>query len=450
MGARFKPTIAVQVLHVLWVICALSVSVELVRRAIPMYLPRDWANAHEFDAIEDWKAARAVFLGFNPYSKQGMAAIGQPAMGHPPSTPFWYLAIAEFSKAVAVQLSTFLVWFLLPLHTYLCSKALKFPTPVLTALLAASALFACTFVKYHCDATQFSEPIAFLYVLSWWFLRQGRDARAGIFVGAALSMKLFPGLMLVLFLVARRFRAFAAGALTYLAIALVMTRAYGLASWTQFFEQQGGVSAQWLGAIQNGSLQGLVVQLITPACVAQGKPSALASSISLFASLLLLGLAIWLSRSRLRDARERDPRAIDLPFALFALLSVFLNPWVWNHYAVLVVQPLFVIVACFGRRFGSAFRDWCEEVSSTASLMRAGAVTGVAALGVALTLRALSEDSQQLIDMSNLWQAYHFPAYHHLLHFLQVENFAIWVVPLLLCFFALALGRSSPQLPSAV
>jgi hypothetical protein len=442
MTERFKASLAERVLKALFVCVAFGLSVELVRRAIPMYLPRDWASAHEYDAIADWKGAQLFYLGKSPYSVEGLTAIGQTAMGHPPTTPFWYLPLAEFSKSVAAQLSTFLVWVLLPVHTFICARDLKFPAPTATAALTASALLATKFVKYHCDAIQFSEPIAVLYVLAWSLLRRGRDTRAGICLGAALTMKLFPGLLLVMLLLARRFRALFAAVISYLAVATVMTHTFGVRSWYDFFRQQGGISDQWLGSIDNSSLGGLVLQVLTPPCTAQGHPSRGATVITLAGSVALVAAAGWLSRDHFRRAVEEDARAIDLPFALFVLLSVFLNAWVWDHYAVITVQPLFILTATFWGVWRTSFRRWCERECSTRSLICVAIAGLLACTGLFASFQALTVDSHQRDEMLSLWQRYHWPFYHHVLHRLEVENFVTWIVPILLCFLALLLcGR---------
>jgi Glycosyltransferase family 87 len=441
MTVRLREPPAVRVLKLLGACLALALSLELVRRAIPMYLPRDWASAHEYDGIADWKGARLFFLGQSPYSPAGLAALGQATMGHPPTTPFWYLPLAEFSKPVAAQLSTFLVWVLLPIHTFVCARELKFPLPVVTAVLVASALFASKFVKYHCDATQYSEPIAVLYVLAWAFLRKGRDARGGVCLGAALTMKLFPGLLLVMLLLARRFRALFAAATTYSVVAILMTRGFGLHAWYDFFREQAGISDEWLGSIDNSSLSGLVVQLLSPPCVAQGHPSRTATLITLGCSLVLLLAAGWLSLRLFKRARETDTRSIDLPFALFALLSVFLNAWVWDHYAVLTVQPLFILAAAFWSQWQAAFRGWCERQSSAKRLASVTAVGLVACVGFLETLQALAVDSHDRQAMLNLWQRYHEPFYHRILHRMEAQNFVTWLVPIGLCFLALVVQR---------
>src|SRR5688500_17425753 len=97
---RFRPSLPWQILRIVLVGAALLLSFEFVRRAIPLYFPRDWTKAHEYDALADWKGARLFVLGQSPYTAEGLAAIGQSSMGHPPTTPFWYLPLAGFEKSV--------------------------------------------------------------------------------------------------------------------------------------------------------------------------------------------------------------------------------------------------------------------------------------------------------------------------------------------------------------
>ncbi|HWA72235.1 MAG TPA: glycosyltransferase family 87 protein [Polyangiaceae bacterium] len=449
MIERFRASPIVRVCRVLFFFACLALSVQLFQRSLSAYLPRDFTAAHEFDALADWKGARLLLQGKSPYTKEGLALMGQDSMGHPPTTPFWYLPLADFDKSVAAQVSSALTLFLLPLQVILCARALRFPVPFATGLLVSAAVFSTAWFKYHYDVIQYSEAIAFLYVLAWLFLRQGRDAQAGGLLGAALTLKLFPGLMLVFLLVARRFRALFAAVASYLAVALVMTRAYGFGSWVEFFRQQGKISDDWLGVLQNSSLPGLVVRFATPACVAQGHPTRRATLISLGLSLVLVALAAWSSRAQLADARDRDPRAIDLPFALFVLLSAFLNAWAWEHYFVLTIQPLFVLLATLYGAWWATLKRWCAGGCSRRRLQLVSAVALLGMACVVLTVRALNADFRERDALLSLWFKYHSEFYHRHMHWLEIANFACWILPICACFLGIALTRNQAALGRA-
>jgi hypothetical protein len=439
---RFRPSVWLRFCQVAFAVVALILSVTWVHRAIPEYLPRDWAAAHEADSLADWKGARLVLQGKSPYTKEGLALIGESSMGHPPTAPFWYLPLAIFEKPVVAELSSVLLLLLLPLHAFLCARELRFPVPLATALLTFSAVVSTAWLKYHYEVIQYSEPIAFLYVLAWLCLRRGRDLYAGACLGVALTLKLFPGLLLVFLLLARRFRAFFAAAGVYLAVAAVMTRAYGPECWVSYFRAQRAISNDWLGVLQNSSLPGLIVRVITPACKGEGDPTPRTTLISLCCSLVLVGLAAWGARASLKEAREANPRAIDLPFSLFVLLSAFLNAWAWEHYFVLTIQPLFVLLATFSGVWWATLRRWAVEDCPTRRLWIVSMVSLIGVLGVLLTCYALNADYRERGVLLGLWFKYHTSFYHRRMHWLEAENFAPWVVPILLCFLGFSLPRT--------
>jgi hypothetical protein len=438
---RFRIGPVATLCYWLWVGACVVVSIELLRRSLPTYLPFDWTQAHELDALSDWKAARLFRLSINPYTDFGLTMLGQSVMGHPPTTPFWFLPMLEFGKPLAAELTSLALWFLIAPHIYLCLKELSWPAPVATAMLMTSLVISAPWTLYHFRAVQLSEPIAFLYVLAWLFLRRGQDARAGICMGAAATMKLFPGLMIVMLLVARRWRGFFAATLVYGAIVAIMTWGYGVESWPLFFALQKPIGEAWIGSLQNSSLLGLTTQILYPFCDSVAYASKEASFITTACSLVLIAAATWYCRSNFRQALEANRRAIDLPFTLFALLSVFLNPWVWEHYYVLVIHPLLVLVTQFWLGFRVAYRRWSDGLLSPISFPAMTGITGFAFAALAFVPYALHREVFAISSYIEAWRQSSSSVFHAQAHFLQVLNFAPWIIAILLCFIALAIAR---------
>jgi hypothetical protein len=424
---------------VLFVCLAVFYSIQLLQHALPDYLPKDWSAAHEGDALTDWKAARLYHLDVTPYSQLGLNLMKEGFTGHPPTTPFWYLPLAGFSKPLVAEISTLLLWFLLIPHIYLCAKELKWPIPGAVTALGCALVLSTTWGVYHFNVIQFSEPMAFLYLIGWLCLRRGWDGAAGISLGAAATIKLFPGLMLVFLLLARRWRAFFAGAAVYLSVAAFMTRAFGLDSWLFFFRQQEGIANAWIANPQNSSLYGLVTRILYPFCETVAHPSKTATYTSLAGSLLLLAIAVWACRNHLRCARETDLRAIDLPYALFSVLSVFLNAWVWEHYYVFAIQPFFILATVYGKTWQTTLREWCDGIARSGSLVLGNLLTLVGLAGLALVLYALDADHWLRGQLIGQWQAGRDPYIHRLGHFMEAINFLPWLVPIVLCVIALRL-----------
>jgi hypothetical protein len=122
-----------------------------------------------------------------------------------------------FRRRLVAELAALSGLIILPIHIYLTAKELKFPAPVATAFVTAAAVSTTMWMHYNFTVVQTSELIAFLYVLAWRDLRHRMDVRAGLLIGFAMTLKLFPGLMIFMLLAARRFRAFLVASSVFLA-----------------------------------------------------------------------------------------------------------------------------------------------------------------------------------------------------------------------------------------
>jgi hypothetical protein len=210
--------------------------------------------------------------------------------------------------------------------------------PVGAGVLAAGLVASAPFFLYLVALGQVSQWIAFAYFLAWWGLRRGRPALAGVALGAACTLKLFPAVMVLWLAVTRRWRAVAAAVATYLVAAVVMTARFGLESWRVFFAAQKEVANTWVANAANQSLHGVAQRLLaSPACELPGRVAPEALALSTLVSLALLAFAA-------RQAR-RDPGAVDLPFSAFGVLSVLTSQWAWPHYDVLLALPALITAA---------------------------------------------------------------------------------------------------------
>jgi hypothetical protein len=83
----------------------------------------------------------------------------------------------------------------------------------------------------------------------------------------------------------------------------------------------------------------------------------------LLSALIIAGL-LWLSRRDLTArVTGRGDEAIDLPFALFSVASVWLNPVAWEHYNVTLLLPMAVALFAVWRQPGRARIAWIAGVT---------------------------------------------------------------------------------------
>jgi len=428
-SGRLRPSGFARLAHLVFLVFVLVTSTRFIVRALPNYLPKDWSQAHEFDGLEDWLAARYYVKGENPYGPEALGELKRIGIGHPPTTTFWSIPLARLDKAVAAEIFDLLSWLFLLVHLYLCAREVKFPSPLALAVLGFAWFLTTDGMTMHWHAIQISEHIALPLVVAWVFLRRGRQVPAGIALGIAATFKLFPGLLMLMLLVSRRFVAFAVAAAVYLGVAIFVTATYGIAAWPMFFQQQQLISRAWMGSIRSASLQGIVLRAMSPICQGNVLPLPAATVLATGLGIGLLVFTWWLSRPTLRQAREQDHTAIDLPFALVTMLAIFLNPWIWEHYHVFLIQPAFVILARLLAHLRGRVRGWLDEEEIGAGrLGRAAAMFLVALVAVAAVVRIYETNVYAKMTLEGMWRNHPTPWVHGQMHLMEVLNWLPWAI----------------------
>jgi hypothetical protein len=109
---------------------------------------------------------------------------------------------------------------------------------------------------------------------------------------------------------------------------------------------------------------GVTLRLLVPSCHGPRGSSLLGTSLALFISVLLFAL-LW----RVTRKAWKNARTLDLPFAIFSLLSYFCNPWVWEHYNVFLIFPLLLSMRVLwqARRMGMGL----DKVAGGAAIISA-------------------------------------------------------------------------------
>jgi uncharacterized membrane protein len=164
----------------------------------------NWANADWGDCRVDWGAARLFLQKKSPYSEEGLATMNLQnyGFGHPPTTSFWFIPLAKVGYPVMSEIVAILTLVALLFHFIICARELDLPAKTAFVLLPFGLVLQMTWFRDHLVVVQISEIIAFLFTLSWYFLRRGREIEAGVTLGAACTLKLFPGVLVLFFLVA--------------------------------------------------------------------------------------------------------------------------------------------------------------------------------------------------------------------------------------------------------
>jgi hypothetical protein len=359
---------ALPLVRTLLTVGAIAYSISLLIVAFPA-MDQSFSKL-PWDTRDDWAAARAFHRHFDPYSAEGLRAIQLPTLGHPPTSAFWFLPLSELSLNGMSSVMGHFAMVLLLLHLLLIAHELAFPWPL--AILSFALAMSSPWMASHFALAQVSELIAFLYLGAWYLLRRDREIAAGALIGLAGTFKFFPFVMVLPLALSRRWRGVASAAASFLAVAVLMTARFGWRSWLEFFALQRPTYDKVVALNENSSLHGLVARLFVPTCVGASPPvgpiPGAARALIAVSSVALLGAAAWLVR---RTARRTE--TLDVSYGLFAMLSCFINPWVWDHYNVLFLLPLGIAVSAM-------LRERRRGLSLPASAVAAASLAVVVAL----------------------------------------------------------------------
>jgi alpha-1,2-mannosyltransferase len=163
-----------------------------------------------------------------------------------------------------------------------------------------------------------------LYVGAWLAIRQDTrrgDIVAGVAIGIALLVKLFPGVLLVWLLLKRRFAAAGAVLVTAIVLAAATVPVVGAGAWLQYprvLANIGPPPDPWSS--------------ISPASVlAPALGSTAASAVVLVVGL---GFLVWTARTR----------PLSQSFAVAMTVSALVVPTMYPHYLALLVGPALLLV----------------------------------------------------------------------------------------------------------
>jgi hypothetical protein len=303
---------------------------------------------HIMDFGQEWLSARNLLNGQPVYQEQLPAwerTTGQhpdpTAMlewnAHPPTAVLLALPFAWMDYPDAQ-----LAWNVVSLGAlagslYLVWRGLGAPFTVWMLLPTVALLLVCNPLTVQLLQGQLNLILLLLIVAAWASDRSGRPWWAGAFLGVAAAVKLFPGFLFLYFLLRRRWRSVAAGAVCFAVVTGATAALEGQLSYmTYVTEVLPGLEkyrADWL----NCSLTGFWFRLFNPDASRKVTPlwqaPALASAGALVSSALVvacLAPVVW--RARGRDGGDRA-------FALSVTAMLLISPITWNHYLLLLLPP---------------------------------------------------------------------------------------------------------------
>ena len=183
---------------------------------------------------------------------------------------------------------------------------------------------------------------------AWAAARTRRDRLAGILVGVAVSLKLFVGLLVVYFLMQRRWRAAAWSVGTILIVAAATLPVTGIAAYVEYFSVIRTV--MWFGNSWNASYAGVITRVFGGSeNVPLFDAPRLAQFLVLCCSAVTVAWLAWLTWPGRGVERPLD--RFDLGFGLTLAAMLLMSPLGWMYYFPILCVPGYAVWS-LARRVG--------------------------------------------------------------------------------------------------
>jgi len=337
----------------IWAVLALLVGAVLGPRFVEMFRPP--ADGF-YDFSQEWLSARNYFTGSPVYSPQ-LDAVKRhtgrvppdpdnllPWNAHPPASILLALPFGQVTDYPTAHhywnLATFPL-FLLGLLIILRALEVRLRWysvfPAIVLILVSAPVFS------NLGQGQMNFVLLPLIALAWWADRRDYQLLAGLALGLAAGLKLFPAFLFLYFLFAGRWWALAMGLLTVVAVNGAAWIVFGTEAFTTYVRQVLPSLLDFQSSWRNVSLNGFWLRIYNPQphekIVAFKQLPQLAQGLSLASQLIVAAITALLA------LRAKTPVTRDRAIAVGVIGILLASPIAWAHYFVLLAIPVGILWA---------------------------------------------------------------------------------------------------------
>ena len=184
---------------------------------------------------------------------------------------------------------------------------------------------------------QISNVLLFLITIAWISARKGNDRISGIMLGIVLSLKIFTGLFIPVFMIQRRWKLLLWYLGTFFVCNLLAVFFVGLDDHIEYLRTISSIT--WYSSSWNTSLMGFLTRIFG------GSESIPIIDIPLLGIILfslvllfVISLLLWFSKNQ----DNKNKYGFDLIYSLTIVCMLLLSPLGWSYYYVLLIIPLVV------------------------------------------------------------------------------------------------------------
>jgi alpha-1,2-mannosyltransferase len=341
MPARFSPRFIRLSIIAGWVTTIVALLALLGRLRTLIAIRSDFTQ--DYMAVLAFRHGRSIY---DLFSAGDLAAQGLQAEAlanyHPPFNVLLFLPVALFPYQVAVVLWTLglLLLYLLSGSIIVRELGISIPRYALPLLVGLSLLWYP--FQFNIILGQLSLVLVACVIGGWALLRRRRDGLAGVLIGLAVLIKIFPALLLLYLVLRRRWWAVGSALVVIAAGMLLTLAAVGVGDVLRYQTEIVALNvADFRSSVLNVALTAVFNRLfvgdshISPLVLAPP----LATLLSILADLTLV--LLLMRATLLRRATRRDD---DVVYALLCVGMPLLSPTSWSHSFPLLLLPFGLLV----------------------------------------------------------------------------------------------------------
>jgi hypothetical protein len=303
------------------------------------------------DHYQDWGSARNYWDGLPVYTPHSMSIprhlglLSNPVKSieynaHPPTSVLLALPLARLDYPDAV-----LAWNAISLAAFLGSLTIVATVLPVSRTLFSPALALLTFchpLYGNLCQGQLTLILGFLVTMMWALERSGRSSAAGLLLGTATAIKLFPGFLAVYYVARGRLRPLLAVMASFFSLTLATVVVLGLDTYRDYVQNALPRLSAFRGFGYNFSIAGLWHKLFDPAAeVVLAPPLWPSLTLARWGTLLsdvVVTLIVAAFAYRARTLAQRD-----LAFASAVAAMLLVSPLTWDISLLLLLVPTAVI-----------------------------------------------------------------------------------------------------------
>ena len=336
------------ILAALWLILGLQGCLWLGPLCVEAMRP---APGRVNDFYQDWGSARNHLVNLPVYTHHATSIprhLGLPFdpvtsveyNAHPPTSVLLALPLARFDYPDAV-----LVWNSFSLAAFLASLmivATVLPVPRTLFLPALALLTFCHPLYGSLYQGQLTLILVLLVTVIWALERSGRSSTAGLVLGAAAAIKLFPAYLVVFYAARGRLRPLFAAVASFLALTIATAFVLGLDAYSDYVKVVLPTQVKFRSLGYNYAIAGFWHKLFDPAGE-HGRTTPLWSNPAVVRwgtvlSDLVITVIVAVFARRAHSQADRD-----LAFASAVTAMLLVSPVTWDTSLPLLVVPIAVV-----------------------------------------------------------------------------------------------------------